>query len=963
MTVDPAVMPGLLLLTAEVLALAGLGYIVTRVVLRQTDDRMALAQGLLVGPTLWGLLVSFLLSPLPRLAGTLAGWAVMLMIGAILARRAAPTLRLRPRTLAGFSAVALALFCLALAARQLLIIPDAIVRVGLAASIQAGAWPPVLPWIPWQPIPYHYGASLLVGLLDPPVGPDLAFTTELLGAFAWTSLALVVGTALLRRGGWLSSLTLTPLLLTAGAWTLVFHEAPAALQLPVPGGLPTAGLRASLADIYWPAVEWPWSYPEPEASPPNIWKPSFTLAYGLAFVILERLTAGPVRPDWAAALTLAGLVGFLGLLEEAVALTVLGVWSVVTAGRVLHAHRARGNARRLVPHAALGPAAAALLLALGGGILADVLTRSAGGDLSIQWPNDPNTRHLLGSLTTRPGGVGMLGLGPLAVTAAALVVGWRLRLVLALAVGSGAFILAALTLEYQNSPDLVRLDGHARSFALLTLLVAVAARLAALRPRWRYAAAALIIALVAWPTIALPLRKLGRGLERGIHLANAQSGQPDFGEAFVSMGRYTLPPFASEHLTAYVRDHTPVNARVLSPRPDVMSLATGRPNASGFEGLAHYVWRTGPGYRDAIRFLEPPALQRLGITHVHATDAWVASLPDRSRRWLDDPGLFDLLVRDGADAFYRVRPAFLRLDPRPVPQSFEALRQALPASTNVYLTESLEPLQKIRLASLLPHTTLLATLGPSRLHLLTDIPSEPPGTRRPDVVVVARDLPFDVGTHRLPAIWWNQNAIAYAVRPSIAPTVDPPPLPEPDFSVRLSNVDSAADKIRFTATFTDHASDQWTGQDWLVVEIEDSPWAWPIHYEDGGYTLAGAWWFAGQAVPSSRPINQRYEFDALAGALAAQTAGGDFAPVQAAGDRLTPGVWVLAVRIRQHNLQAAVIPVLKIVISKPGDVTYSVYPGERRTAVNPCPERVRHTVSCRQLDGKTTSPVSPYTAA
>ena len=45
MTVDPAVVPGLLLLVLELVALAAVGYIVARAALRQTDHRLALGQG------------------------------------------------------------------------------------------------------------------------------------------------------------------------------------------------------------------------------------------------------------------------------------------------------------------------------------------------------------------------------------------------------------------------------------------------------------------------------------------------------------------------------------------------------------------------------------------------------------------------------------------------------------------------------------------------------------------------------------------------------------------------------------------------------------------------------------------------------------------------------------------------------------------------------------------------------
>ena len=46
------VVPGLLFLLAEFAALAGVGYVIVRVALRETDPRVALAQGLVVGPAI-----------------------------------------------------------------------------------------------------------------------------------------------------------------------------------------------------------------------------------------------------------------------------------------------------------------------------------------------------------------------------------------------------------------------------------------------------------------------------------------------------------------------------------------------------------------------------------------------------------------------------------------------------------------------------------------------------------------------------------------------------------------------------------------------------------------------------------------------------------------------------------------------------------------------------------------------
>ena len=169
MTVDPAVIPGLLLLAAQLIVLAVVGFVVARVALRQDDDRVALAQGLVVGLALWGLIVNVVMHAVPGLAGAIVGWGITLALGAGLAWRAPASLRLRGRTLAGFAIGVVALFWAALTSRQLIGIPDATIHMGLAASIRAGGFPPELPWNPGMPAPYHYGLDLLVGLLTPPV--------------------------------------------------------------------------------------------------------------------------------------------------------------------------------------------------------------------------------------------------------------------------------------------------------------------------------------------------------------------------------------------------------------------------------------------------------------------------------------------------------------------------------------------------------------------------------------------------------------------------------------------------------------------------------------------------------------------------------------------------------------------------------------------------------------------------
>lgn len=210
MTLDPAVVPGLLLLAAELAALAAVGYVIVRVALRQDDERMALAQGLVVGPALWGLITNFVMYAVPGLAGAAVGWGVVLTLGAVLAWCAPKLVGPRPRVAAGFAVAVVALLWAGLASRQLHWIPDPQTQLGVAVSLREGAYPPELFWGPGTPSPYHHGVSHLVGLLTPPVGPDPAFVTEILGAYCWTSLVLIVTTALLQRASLVSVLVAAP---------------------------------------------------------------------------------------------------------------------------------------------------------------------------------------------------------------------------------------------------------------------------------------------------------------------------------------------------------------------------------------------------------------------------------------------------------------------------------------------------------------------------------------------------------------------------------------------------------------------------------------------------------------------------------------------------------------------------------------------------------------------------------
>ena len=931
MTVDPSVLPGLLLLALELLALAAVGYVVARVALRQRDDLAALAQGMVIGPALWGLGVNFVLYAVPGMGGALVGWGAVLALGAALARRAPRTIRLPARRLAGFTAAALAIFWVMLAARQLLKIPDPEIHLGLAANIRAGGWPPTTPWNPDMPVYYHHGVDLLIGLLAPPAGPNPVFVTELIGAYAWTGFALVVATALRQRGGWLGALLLAPLLLTAGTWTLVglINKVPNLLQMPVPTDLQTVGLRDSLAGVYWPEVATRW-HAGIEGAPANIWKPPFVLAYALTFIVLGQAAAARPRSRLAAP-TLAALVGFLGIVSPELAVLVLGLWAGLEAVRLLPPFADRRIARGALLAAAAGPAAALALLALGGGTTTAIVTGAPRADLGIGWIDDPLARQTLGRHEPLHGRIGLLGVGAVPAAIAAAALARRDRLVLTLAIGTVPLMAAALMLEYPAYPvDVTRFDGHARNFALLALVLAAAGRLPTLRPRWRAAAAVLIAALVVWPTVARPVRTIGLGIARGVQVTNPEPGvlESDSDWYEHDLRRFVIETPVSAEVAGYLRNRTPVDTRVFSPHPNALSVATGRPSALGFAGHMHLFPRTGPQYDDVLRHLEPSAVRRRGFSYIHATAGWVNGLPDRAQGWLANPRLFERVVGTDSDALYRVLPGFLRLDGAYAPASFEALRQAMPAAASVYLAPTVQPQHGTRLAATLDHAHLLGALERTSGHWMTEITTEPLGGQTPDFVALpARMAPSALPPTLRRPVWRNHEIAVYALGGAIPPLTEPPPA---HFSVHLSDVQPTPERIRFTAAFTDRAADRWQGQDWVVVATDDSPWRLPYRFDTVDFNSVYVRWFDGQVQPvPDTEVHEYfflYEFDPRTGTLAVWDGSG-YATSSPPQPQLRPGNWMLAARPNVNRDEVGLIPVLHFTLSEDGDFTYKVYEG------------------------------------
>ena len=940
MTLDPAVVPGLLLLLAELAVLAALGYVVARVALRQTDDLMALAQGMVIGPALWGLVVSFILHVVPGLGGALVGWGVVLVLGAVLVWRTPRPTRPRLRMAAGFAAAVMVTFGVAMTSRQTMAIVDPYQALGVGAAIRAGAFPLELSWNPGIPLRYHYGLDMMAGLLAPPQGPDLAFVSELLGAYFWISLALIVVTSLRRRGGWFAVVAVAPLLITAGAWSWVGMRSVLTVLAPIPTALSSEAVT-SLGEAYWPPP--PPNMGLPSGALPDIWLPTFTFAYALSLVVLERaICACP--SGWILRLTIAALVGFLGLAQTGVVPVVLVLWAGIEAAHLVRLRRSRADLGSAALRSGTALALAAVFLIGGGGGLSGVLEGQSTGSVAFAPRTLDDIGVSLGRLSRGESGSGLFAeIGPLVVAGVAAALGRRDRLILALSLGACMFTLAWILLDYPPAPwNMNRIAGHARYFALVALVLAIGGGLAQLQPRWRYAAATLLMLALVWPTIARPARILGMSLANGVDIANAaRTPRAAASRSTENDGlRYAMPEVAPA-VADYVRDRTPIDARVFTSLENAwdLSVHTGRPNASGFIGHAYHTHHSGPEHLDALNFLEPAAIRRMGIEYIHVMDDWVAALPPRSRAWLENPRFFEPLVQEKRQALYRVRQAFTSLDVEPHPASFEALRKAVPSSATVYLVAPPREYDTLLVAAALSHARLVGELDPLFLHVIPPAmwQVEPLTDELPDLVVLPTGAdPWMLPPRARSPIWWRDDVAVYAPTGAVprilegpSPT-DPAAGDPPPIRVEVTGVRISGGAIEFTAAFDEGGPQPWTGQDWILIVGDRSPWAIPTEVFRHGRDPRTALWVQGLLSRARVATSHTYRFDARAPELSVRNDGGDFTPLGSSEANLGPGGYTLALRLR-HEFQpnqwrdAAIVPLVRVRVSDAGAITFEPF--------------------------------------
>ena len=911
--VDVGLLPGLLLFALELAAIAVFGYVVVRGLLGQARGYLAASQGLIAGLALWGLLLNAAFYVAPGAVGVVLAWLAAAALTGILIWKK----RVEPRptlsAAATFAAICLPIFWISLSARQLLWIPDIGAHVPLTASMMAGNFPPAFPWNPNEAANYHYGLDLIIGGLEAGTGLGYVLVTELLGAFSVTALFLIVGSLLSRNRSLSSSVLIAPLMLSAGAWTLVLvGDQPWPVSVAIPVGLPQAGIRASVLDVFFPGAGVPWMSPV-EASPPNIFNPAFSMSYALLLVLVERLVASGSRPV-VGLITTSVLGAYLILLDEPIFAAFAMIWAIVAAFRF-----ARQRIRRISELAA-GAAGIALLIGLAvvyGGVLFDSIFRNTGGEsgLSLVWPDLPNLAQLA-SLERLPGNLGILGIGPL-MLAGVVALGWRAgAMSLLLAAAGLAMWIASLFVDYEFSiSDSLRLQGHFRNLLLIAAILVITYFLARLKPWPRKVAWAVLALLVVWPTVASSGADLWFALKSGpqFEIPTVETRRVQEG----IMGRVELAGDLGEVVPG-IKDHLEADASILSPSPFRLSIASGRPAPYGYIGFTQYSGLRGPEYLDAIEHLDPDAIRRLGVSYVHATPKWVNGLPERSRDWLQSPEYFKPLVQSDEGVLYEILQPFRDLAASPAPESFTALRILTGNGARVYIPPVVHPLERLSIAAALRRARLYGDLG-DPAHVRSTLGFSPYSGEELDFVVLpSRLAPTGIPAHRRSPIWSRDTNSVYAVG-DIENATSHQELASLSVDIGESRVSRGS--IRFKVGFEVGDPSGWTGQDWVVIGDDGTRWAVPV------LQARAAHWYGGQVNPSSRNLRVEYDWNVAMGTLQWSTGGGGFRAAQSSTSELVEGSYVLAIRLTLNGRERSILPILRIRVRPNGAFEFEFFEG------------------------------------
>ncbi len=653
-------------------------------------------------------------------------------------------------------AISLAFYFSAQANRLSLLFLDEPIHLGITATIVEGNYPVRSPWSPDVAAAYHYAGDLHAAILTSVSGLPVWIVAELQHPWVALGLALIVfGVVIHATGSRVGALAAAALAAYSPGIILLGWPALGAAGAAFPDSL--ASLGARLAEIG------PARY-ELSTGPSNLVFPQRTLGFTLLTLLVHSWTLSPFRRNSTAAIFGVGIgllavfevgmfaIGFLALIADA------GAYVLTERGK-----RVKASIRVAVPVAF---AVAVALIA--GGPVTDAVVGPAGIDAgrSVALQIRPSWDLLNPVRFAQPLAAQSFAAAVelrwihLAILAAGLALLSRNKITVGLcAVGIAGGVLFQ-SVAYTVHDDASRLVIYSSFFSAVAIVAFLPGFIRKLPTAVAVVAGSAIVAFAAIPTLIPELIPAVRLTVNGVAFAPIEP--LGLSNRLAERSRYALEFNTGKSIFASIRETTPADARILTPWPAALTIATGRFGVFAPPGAVQNEPYPGPEFIDAWSSLAFEPIAALGAEYLHLT-ADAADVLDRQGIQIEEPGGFRLLV----DTFGDARPEFrhrLYAIEMPAPyagdNSVTGLSRRLRADSAIFMGDGLSPHATAALAiELRDHTLVRRSAIPG--HLRVPITVEQPGRDTGYAIFPEWYRPIEQGMTQHDAVWHGAGSRLY----------------------------------------------------------------------------------------------------------------------------------------------------------------------------------------------------------
>ena len=657
-------------------------------------------------------------------------------------------------------AISLAFWFSAQANRLSLLFLDEPIHLGLTATIVEGNYPVRSPWSPDLAAAYHYAGNLHAAILTSASGLPVWIVAELQHPWLALGMGLTVFGVVLHA---------TRSRIGAFAAAVLAAYSPGIIMLGWSAlGVDGAAFPDSLAALGDRFAEIGPAQYELSTGPSNLVFPQRTLGLTLLALLVHSWTLHPFRRISTAA-AFGAAVGLLAVVE--VGMFAIGFFALAAAAGAYLLGARRNRVEALGRATAAGICAIAVAL-FGGGPVTDTVfgpaATDAGRSVTLQMALSPDLMNPAVFADAAPetfaAAVGLRWIH-LLILAAGVALLTRNRLALGLCgVGFAGGVLFQ-SVAYTVHDDASRLVTYSSFFSA----VAVAGFLPGIVRRMPTALAVVAgsatVAFAVLPTLAPELIPAVRLTGGGVEVAPLT--QRGLKNRLAERSRYTLEFEAGDRIFAWIRDNTPAGARILSPWPSALTIATGRFGVFAPTGAIQNETNAGPEFIDAWSSLALQPIKALGADYLHVTADAVEAL-DRQGIRIEETGGFRLLI----DMFDEPLPerrhrVYAIINPKPSDSVhfISGLSGRLRAGSSVFMSDALSEQAVAALAYELRRHTLVRT-SPVPGHIRVPLTVERPVGQDVDYAIFPEWYrPIELNLTQDDAVWHGAGSRLYDLSP------------------------------------------------------------------------------------------------------------------------------------------------------------------------------------------------------